>query len=107
MRKRLALLAAIAAALPAAASAGSAAARLLVTANVVRSVQVSVSVDGVGSAALRVRTSGGAAWSADVAAAAGASGIALSPSAADPSYVVVTVLPDAPPPEAAASPPRS
>jgi hypothetical protein len=105
MPTRLALLAAIALALPPAALGGSDSARLLVSATVVRSVQVSLSPGAAGSAALRVSTSAGAAWSASVDPAAGAPGVGLSRSALDPSYVVVTVLADGPlPPEREAAP---
>ncbi|HEY6003921.1 MAG TPA: hypothetical protein VIV57_13675 [Anaeromyxobacter sp.] len=96
MPTRLALLAALALALPPAAMGGSGTARLLVSATVVRSVHVSVSAGAAGSAALGVSTSSGAAFSASVDAAAGAPGVGVAPSAIDPTYVVVTVLADGP-----------
>jgi hypothetical protein len=97
---RLALLAVLLLATPAAAAAGNGTATLLVSANVVRSVQVSVSGAGPADAALRVRTSGGGSWSGGIAAARGVPGVGLSACGADPSYVVVTVLADAPFPAA-------
>jgi hypothetical protein len=104
---RLALAAALALATPPAALGETGTARLLVTATVVRSVQVSVSEESSGSAALHLKTSDGAAWSADALAAADVPGVGVSRSARDPSYVVVTVLADAPlSPRAAARPRR-
>jgi hypothetical protein len=104
---RTALLAALFLAMPAAAAGASGAARLLVSANVVRSVQVSVSGATARSASLRVRTPTGGVWSSDVARATGVPGIGLSAYAADPAYVVLTVLADAPfPPDGQLPPAR-
>ena len=76
------------------------------SATVVRSVQVSVSEESSGFAALHVQMSDGAAWEADVMAAAGVPGVGVSRSSTDPSYLVVTVLADAPLPAGAVAPPR-
>lgn len=96
----LAALAALLLAAPAATPGAGAAAKLRVSATVVRSMEVSVSADASGGA-LRIRTAGGEAWSASLASAA-ASGLALARHAEDARYVVVTVLADAPAVEATA-----
>ncbi len=95
MAARSAALAALLLLAPAFAAGGDRTARLVVTANVVRSVQVSVAGGGAG-ALLRVRTQD-ATWSASLEAAAGEPGVLLAPSAKDPRYLVVTVLADAAP----------
>jgi hypothetical protein len=95
MKVKLALLAALALAAPPAASGRSNEARLLVSATVVRTVRVSVVEGAAGAGAVSVSIAGGGAWSAPVEAAAGTAGGAER-SAADPSYVVVTVLADGP-----------
>src|SRR5574341_1133326 len=96
MTVRLALVSALALAAPPAALGETTTARLLVSATVVRSVQVSVREEAGGSAALRVQTSDGASWAAAVLAAPGVPGIGVSRSTTDPSYLVVTVLADGP-----------
>lgn len=104
---RTVLLAALLLATPAAPAGASGAARLLVSANVVRSLQVSVSGATARGASLRVRTAEGGVWSSDVAAATGVRGIELSACEADSSYVVLTVLADAPfPPDGPLPPAR-
>jgi hypothetical protein len=108
MSKRLALLAALLLAAPPAASGGSGAARLLVSATVVRTVRVSVTEGAARTAALSVRTIGGASWSAGAlcpssgtgAGAAVPAAFGVERYAADPTYLVVTVLADAPLPSA-------
>jgi hypothetical protein len=110
MRRPLAIAAALLLAVPPAASGGTGAARLLVSATVVRTLRVSVTEGASGTAALRVRTVGGGAWSVPalslsngpalrLSASGGAAvpaGVGVAPYAADSSYVVVTILADAP-----------
>lgn len=88
------------------ARAGSATARLVVSASVVRSVSVSVSAGAdARTSGLEVRTTAGAIFSGSLADAARAPGLALSTHPADPRYLVLTVHADAP--LAAAAPPRA
>jgi hypothetical protein len=93
MMRRLAALALLAPLAAAAAERGGAA-RLQVSATVVRSV--TVGVGGGDGATIRLRTPHGATWSATLAAAALAPGVSVAPSEDEPGHVVVTVLADAP-----------
>ncbi|HET7823804.1 MAG TPA: hypothetical protein VFK90_00660 [Anaeromyxobacter sp.] len=102
MRHRLALLSALLLGAPPVASGGTEVVRLGVSATVVRTVRVSVAEGTAGTASLSVRTVGGTAWAAtalSLSKSTGADpvpGVRITPYEADPSYLVVTVLADAP-----------